>query len=141
MKRPTKNNSPPAPTWLRRADQAVVAALVAVSLLIIAGVWIAEGGHRNALIDIDRAPSTSIEFQVDLNRAEWPELAQLPDVGETLARRIVESRSSNGPFVDLEDLLRVNGIGPKTLDKVRPYLLPMPPDEALVDEREIGENG
>ena len=141
VKRSSNDNRPPAPTWLRRADQAVVATLVALSLLIIAGVWVSKGGLRHQLIDIDRSPSTTIEFQVDLNGAEWPELAQLPDVGETLARRIVESRVSEGPFVDLDDLLRVNGIGPKTLEKVRPYLMPMPPDEAIVDEREIGGNG
>ena len=50
----------------------------------------------------------------------------LPGVGETLARRIVESRSEAGPFTELEALRRVRGIGPKTLERIRPYLRPVP---------------
>jgi len=49
----------------------------------------------------------------------------LPGIGEMLARRIVESRREHGLFVDHEDLLRVKGIGPKTLQAMRPFLLPI----------------
>ncbi len=58
--------------------------------------------------------------------ADWPEFAQLPDIGETLARRIVESRVEQGPYADHDQLLRVRGIGPRTLERMRPYLRPMP---------------
>ena len=58
-------------------------------------------------------------------RSRLPELAELPGVGETLARRIVEVRRERGPFADHEDLRRVRGIGPRTLERLRPYLLPM----------------
>jgi competence protein ComEA len=76
---------------------------------------------------------------VDINAAEWPELAELPEIGEMLARRIVESRSAAGPFGDHDDLLRVNGIGPRTLDKLRPYLLPMANQDSVAGEnRDIG---
>jgi competence protein ComEA len=47
-------------------------------------------------------------------------------VGETLARRIVETRAAEGPFVDFDDLRRVRGIGPKTLERMKPYLRPLP---------------
>jgi hypothetical protein len=43
----------------------------------------------------------------------------------------VESRGDAGPFGDHDDLLRVNGIGPRTLEKMRPYLLPMPDQDAV----------
>jgi len=77
-------------------------------------------------------PKTA-RFLVDVNAAEWPELAQLPEVGETLARRIVDSRQQEGPFLDHDDLRRVRGIGPKTLETIRPYLLPMPSSRAMVE--------
>ena len=93
--------------------------------------WFTLGGHRGELIEIDRAAPLTAHFEVDLNTAPWPELAQLPGLGETLARRVVESRQSDGPFLDHEDLQRVNGIGPRTLDRVRPYLSPMPSAENL----------
>jgi hypothetical protein len=33
--------------------------------------------------------------------------------------------------VDHEDLLRVSGIGPRTLERMKPYLLPMPGQEEV----------
>ena len=51
----------------------------------------------------------------------------LPGVGEVMARRIVENRAQHGPFADAEALRRVPGIGPKTLEAIRPYLKPLAP--------------
>ena len=93
--------------------------------------WALQRGHQIGLIEIDQAKPIEIQYAVDINVATWPELAQLPQIGETLARRIVESRESEGPFRDHEDLLRVRGIGPKTLEGIEPYLLPMPDAEAM----------
>jgi len=125
----------PRPYWLlRRADQLGVAAVVLVGLAAMGGWWIAHGGWSGRLVELDRAEPRTADFQVDLNAAEWPELVQLPGIGETLARRIVDDRSRNGPFRDQEDLMRVRGIGPKTLDGVRPYLHPMPSQHALAGQ-------
>jgi competence protein ComEA len=110
---------------LHPASQSLVAALVLVALVVMAGYWLSNGGHRGGLIDIDRAAPLSITFQVDINTADWPELAQLPDIGETLARRIVQSRQQEGPFRRHADLDRVRGIGPKLLARIEPYLLPI----------------
>ncbi|MBI2826885.1 MAG: helix-hairpin-helix domain-containing protein [Planctomycetia bacterium] len=71
-------------------------------------------------------PERTARFEVDINEADWPELAQLPGVGETLARRIVESRQTDGPFADHEELRRIRGIGPRTLERIKPFLRPMP---------------
>lgn len=115
------------PHWiLRCADQTTVAALVLVSSAAI-GIWVvAQGGLRQQMIEIDQVKPQTVQFQVDLNKAEVPELIQLPGVGEVLAGRIIEFRQKNGPFADLIDLGRVHGIGPKTLERLRPYLLPIP---------------
>ena len=119
----------PTPHWLLR--RASVAALVLLALASIGGWWVAHGGCRGRLVEIDRAEPLTAEFQLDLNEADWPELVQLPGIGETLARRIVESRDRDGRFLDHEDLERVRGIGPKTLDRIRPYLRPMPQHETI----------
>src|SRR3954465_11949687 len=92
---------------LRRMDQAVVAALVTLALMGMGVYWVVQGGPRGELIQIDRADPLTARFQVDINKAEWPELAELPDVGETMARRIVESRTVQGPFRDHDELRRV----------------------------------
>jgi competence protein ComEA len=133
MDEPQTAPAPAESPWLRRADQATVAALVLAALVTMAVYAWRHGGPRGAMIEIDRAPPLSARFQVDINAAAWPEIAQLPEVGETLARRIVASREKDGPFAGHEDLRRVPGIGPKTLERMRPYLLPL--KEAVSDQR------
>jgi competence protein ComEA len=119
--------APKHPHWLlRRADQTAVAGLVLIGLAAIGGWIFAQGGLRQRMIEVDRSEPQCVQFQVDVNKAEVPELIQLPGIGEVLAGRIVASREKDGPFADLDDLRRVRGIGPKTMEHLRPYLLPMP---------------
>lgn len=114
--------------WINLRDQGSLLALVASLLVWMACYWLYHGGHRGDLIEIDRAPPLQASFQVDINRADWPEMIQLPGIGETLARRVITERTENGLFLDVNELTRVNGIGPRTLDRIRPYLLPIPKD-------------
>ena len=127
------NHPPPFRRFalLRRADQACVAVLMLASVGTIGFYWLWHGGQREQWIEIDRAPPADITFQIDVNRADWPELALLPGVGESLARRIVDARERDGFFSNHEDLRRVKGIGPRTLDRLRPYLQPIPRAETI----------
>ena len=125
---------------LRRMDQAVVAVLVALSLVGMGVYWVVQGGPRGELIEIDRAEPLSARYLVDINKAEWPELAELPDIGETMARRIVDSRQAVGAFRDHDDLRRVRGIGPRTLEKMKPFLLPMPDQQDVAGEAKSDGN-
>ncbi|MFP6659128.1 MAG: helix-hairpin-helix domain-containing protein, partial [Pirellulales bacterium] len=77
-------------------------------------------------IEIDHAEPLEFHFAVDLNTAPWPELVQLPNVGEATARGIVAERKANGPFESLEDLShRVHGVGPKLVESIRKYVQPI----------------
>lgn len=49
--------------------------------------------------------------KVDLNTARVEEIARLPRIGMSLAKRIVETRTSRGRFRGPEDLDRVPGVG------------------------------
>jgi competence protein ComEA len=114
--------------WLRPREQVSIAALLASALVLMAAAWWRHGGHRGELVDIDRAPPLVAKFQVDVNRADWPELVQLPGVGQVLAERLIAERERGGEFRSHDDLSRVRGIGPRTLERIRPYLLPIPTD-------------
>ncbi|MDR9391615.1 MAG: helix-hairpin-helix domain-containing protein [Trueperaceae bacterium] len=60
------------------------------------------------------------DARVSLNEASPRLLATLPGIGPALAARIVEAR----PFHAVDDLVRVSGIGPATLDGVREHVRP-----------------
>jgi competence protein ComEA len=60
--------------------------------------------------------------QIAINLATAPELERLPGIGPVLAQRIVEYREQNGPYLQLENLLEVEGIGPAKLDTLRDHV-------------------
>lgn len=60
---------------------------------------------------------------VNINTASVAKLANsLPGIGEIKAMAIVNYRTSHGPFKSVDELVLVNGIGDKTLAKLRPYV-------------------
>jgi competence protein ComEA len=59
---------------------------------------------------------------VNVNAAPGGELQRLPGVGPALAGRIIAERERR-PFAAAEDLRRVSGIGAKTLEKLRPFVV------------------
>lgn len=48
---------------------------------------------------------------ININRATALQLDALDGIGPVIARRIIEYRKVNGPFVTIEDLQKVSGIG------------------------------
>jgi comEA protein len=59
---------------------------------------------------------------VDIRVASQAELETLPRVGPKLAERIIAYRSEQ-VFLSSEELILVKGIGPATMNKLRPYLV------------------
>jgi competence protein ComEA len=115
----------PPRTLLRRADQLGIAVLSLFALITIGGYWVHQAVIQHRLIDLDKAPPLDPTFRVDINSADWPELAQLPEMGESLAQKIVAWRKEHGPFNELSDLRHVKGIGPKKFEAIRPFLRPI----------------
>jgi competence protein ComEA len=48
---------------------------------------------------------------ININRASTSELDSLDGIGPVIAKRIIAYRTINGPFIAVEDLLKVSGIG------------------------------
>jgi competence protein ComEA len=117
MNLPTPRVSAPR-SLLRAADQVTLAGLVAACFLAILAHGCCLAVFRHQRIEFDRAPPLELQFQIDVNRADWPEFTLLPGIGETLARRIVDHRTQHGPFRSVEQLEDVPGIGPKTMRRI-----------------------
>ena len=60
--------------------------------------------------------------KININTATAVELIDLPGIGPSLSRRILEYRKIHGSFESIEELLNVSGIGPKVFEKLEPYV-------------------
>lgn len=59
---------------------------------------------------------------IDINTATAKQLEQLPGIGPTTAKAIVEFRTKAGRFERVTDLLAIRGISELKLQKMRPYI-------------------
>ncbi len=115
-------HSPRTTLWLRRADQLLLGfLLVALLTLLIAFRWKLSGGGRGEIEIVSQQPREYF-YTIDVNNASWVEWAQLDGIGEKLARRIVKDREDHGSFDSIDGIRRVRGLGPKLVEKLRPFL-------------------
>ena len=59
---------------------------------------------------------------LNINTADIWQLQELPGIGETLARRIVDYRAAHGRFTSLQQLLDVEGIGSAKLEAILEFI-------------------
>lgn len=59
---------------------------------------------------------------VNINTASESELETLSGVGPVTAAAIIQYRTEHGPFASVDDLMDVSGIGPATLEELRPQV-------------------
>ena len=73
----------------------------------------------NAEINGPRGTSSKYSGKVNINRGTVMSFDSLPGIGPVIARRIVEYRKVNGPFLSLEDLKKVQGVGAKIFERIK----------------------
>ncbi len=56
---------------------------------------------------------------ISINSAGVEKLKQLSGVGPVLAKKVISYREQHGGFSSVDELSRVDGIGPATLEKLR----------------------
>ena len=84
----------------------------------------APGGRPSA--EAPQAAGLLFGGRLDLNAATATDLEALPGVGPARAAAIVRMRRARGRFDRLEELLDVPGLGDKTLERLRPFVLIRP---------------
>lgn len=75
------------------------------------------------------SPSVTLQETIDINTAGHADLQKLPGIGPALADRIINHRNVHGPFASVVQLTAVNGIGARTLERLRPHISVSPPPE------------
>jgi comEA protein len=64
-----------------------------------------------------------LKQKIDLNSASASDLELLPQIGPTLSQRIIDYRKMEGRFEKIDDLMKVSGIGPKTFEKIKNFIV------------------
>ncbi len=92
-----------------------------VVLALVLGLLVPAGCEDAVPTSRSEPPALGI---LNLNTATEKQLEKLPAIGEKHARSIIASRNARGGrFRSLDDLLAIDGIGPKTIDAIRPYVV------------------
>lgn len=78
----------------------------------------ADGGVKLARMD----DLLVFGLPIDVNTASAAALEAIPGVGAKTAAAILSDREENGAFASVEDLDRVRGIGPATVERLRPFV-------------------
>jgi comEA protein len=94
-----------------------------VSCLALVLVFVLVAAAHSAAQQKKQPPSAPI----DLNTATPEQLQQVPGIGPSTAKSIVNFRQKSGPFQRVEDLLAIKGISKSRLEKMRPYVTVTPP--------------
>ena len=71
---------------------------------------------------VAQSPGGASATLVRVNYATKSELETLPGIGPALAQGIIDYRQDHGPFLAVEDLLKVPRIGETLLAKLRPLI-------------------
>ncbi|MDR9418515.1 phospholipase D-like domain-containing protein [Gracilimonas sp.] len=72
--------------------------------------------------EVDTGSPTNVMFPININTADEATLQLLPGIGPAYAGRIIQYRLENGSFKSVDEITNIRGIGPKTLEKLRPIV-------------------
>jgi len=95
---------------------------VAVDSLVAQPVAKTAGPSFDTEATSTASPAPSPDDPLNLNNASRQALQALNGIGPAFSKRIVEYRSTQQPFQTVDELKRVDGIGPKTLADLRPLV-------------------
>jgi len=114
-----------------RRELWVLVILAVLVLLCLGGLRLRERIFGRESLSVEKKwdlpPETA---RVNINTAPGYELRLLPGIGPKAASAIIEYRQTHGQFARLEDLVEIKGIGPKTVERIRPYAMCAPVEAA-----------
>ncbi len=118
---------------MKKAFQSTLIACTVLFFVFVTGVLL--GRHSSYAVPIAEKPETEtktifsddveagiIGGRININTASAETLALLPGVGKSLAQRIIDYRTENGPFIHVEELTKVEGISTNRVTEIADYI-------------------
>ena len=98
-------------------------AIIWISVAAIAAIIFCAAFFDNEKTSYEGIAAESIdEYRININTADYYELIICPGMGEETAMDILSYRDEHGDFGSIYDLLEIEGIGEKKLEKWKDYL-------------------
>lgn len=101
---------------------------VIFTISVIVGLWLdydeqlSYDSQPAPTVTLSTSPSAKAFKKININTASAEQLQELYGIGESMSERIIDFRNENGNFEVIEDIMRVNGIGRKTFDRIKNYI-------------------
>lgn len=83
--------------------------------------YITVGSGNNVIIQ-DKVTGEKNQ-KVNINDAKQEELEELPGIGPSIAKKIIEYREQNGKFTSIDELQEVKGIGESKYENIKEYVM------------------
>ena len=84
-------------------------------------MYITAGRGNNVIVE-DKV-ERRINQKVNINEAKQEDFEQLPGIGPSIAKKIIEYREQNGKFTSIDELQEVKGIGESKLEILMEYIM------------------
>ena len=84
-------------------------------------VYITAGSGNNVIIE-DKIEGEKMQ-KVNINEAKQEDFEQLPGIGPSIAKKIIEYREQNGKFTSINELQEVKGIGEAKFENIKEYIM------------------
>lgn len=118
---------------MKKCSAYIFLSIMAAFICVLLGFYVGRSSNQffftgtttsDSFFLADTAPSLPPEQvgKVNINSASAEELMLLPGIGEVLANRIIQEREENGRFNNVDEIVRVSGIGEATLNNIKNYI-------------------
>lgn len=105
---------------------------VMIFIVLVFGGLVIEHFEKDAFIKETVATEDTLAYKSDaeqeinglinINSADVAELEKLKGIGEAMANRIIKYREENGPFVTIEEIMKVSGINESRFGDIKDFI-------------------
>ena len=112
---------------MKKGNTLLLAVCVAC-ICFVFGIFFGRNTMRNyTLLPVNResvvaSDDAVVDYRLNINQASKMQLMELEGIGEVMAQRIIDYREENGPYQVAEDIMNVDGMGPKKFSAIEPYI-------------------